>query len=283
MSTPDRLSDEAVDRLLDGAPSDDVAGSPLAEYVAAMRDDSATAAARPSQELAVVLAEGLAPADLAAQGILTATTDDGILTRGILTMRHRGRTALRVLVTKFAALGLLTKAAAAGAAVTVAASGAGVAGVLPPPAQHAFDTTVGREVAESVQDEQDQSDDTTGEAGDAGTDTPADTSSTKPLDTDVSDDATGTSDGEPGVDGGEIADDASDGRSGVREDAPADGPGPAEDATADRRPQEVPPTGDTPPAGPVSDGTDGAAEQGDVEERPNGSPPSPADGSGARD
>lgn len=100
---------------------------------------------------------------------------------------------LQSLLTNLAAAGLATKAAAGGAAVIVAASAAGAADVLPDPAQETFD----RITAEVIIDAEDQgvADDTFGAR--------------------VSQDATGESDGEPGVDGAAIACEASEGRSGT--------------------------------------------------------------------
>ena len=135
------------------------------------------------------------------RGILTASTDAGILTRGILTMRTKGRTIGRVLVTKFAAFGLLSKAAVAGATMTVAASSAGAAGVLPPPAQVAFDDVVGRQVAAADEGVDEDDVDFAGER-EQGVDGGI-----------VAREAT-ADDGVPGVDGREVAEDASDGRAG---------------------------------------------------------------------
>lgn len=105
---------------------------------------------------------------------------------------------LQSLLTKFAAAGLATKAAAGGAAVVVAASAAGAADALPDPAQEAFD----RITAEEVVDAEDE-----GEGVEDGT-----------FGARVSQDATGESDGEPGVDGATIACEASEGRSGTCEE-----------------------------------------------------------------
>lgn len=220
MTAPNRLPDEALHDLLDGSPSEEVVGTPLAAYLLALREDAATTSPQPTEALTEVLTEGLDPADLKAGGSLTESAGSGLLT-----WRLRSRVLARALVAKFAALGILTKAAAAGAAVTVAASGAGAAGVLPEPAQEVFDDAVGREVqeapAESEQDGQpergDQGEsgaDVSTPAGDTPAETPADVETPEPQsDQGVSDDATGSSDGEPGVDGGDVADDASDGRS----------------------------------------------------------------------
>ena len=220
-----RLTDDELDAILDGSSRGSAATSPVAAYLAELRGDAAATPPVPSDALASVLEEGLTAADAAPQGILTfsskpaqegiltastdrgiltrgiltASTDRGILTRGILTIRTRGRTLARVLVTKFAALGLLSKAAVAGATVTVAASGAGVAGVLPPPVQVAFDDTVGRQVAT---EDEGTGDDGALDVQDRATGVDGRT---------VADDAT---DDEPGVDGREVAEEASNGRAG---------------------------------------------------------------------
>lgn len=220
MSVPDRLPDEAIDGLLDGSPSEEAAGTPLAAYLSAIRADAEASVPAPSQRLSTLLAEGLDPAELGAVGAVA----DG---RDASPWWRRSRLAFRALVTKFAALGLMAKAATAGAAVTVAASGAGAAGVLPGPAQDVFDGAVGRPAAEApaeTGDGVDSGGDVDGEAGDAATsaDTPADTESTPPLDADISDDATGDEDGDVGVDGTDTAEDASEGRSTVSDDTPRD-------------------------------------------------------------
>lgn len=269
MSAPDRLPDEALDGILDGPPSEEVAGTPLATYLAAIRDDARATAAEPSQDLQVLLAEGLDPAALAG-GAGPAASGDEDARAGLLGWRLRGRTLGRVLVTKGAALGLLGKTAVAGAAVTVAASSAGAAGVLPGPAQDAFDDAVGREVAQAPADPDDASDGHQDEPASSS----GDTADTPPLETDVPADATGESDDEPGVDGGDVAEDASDGRSRGdeapgREQAPQDVPAdrqqgegavrdtPAEDAPADTHGERDPDDG--PPANGA--GTRGAPER----------------------
>ena len=233
MRNPDRLPDEALDSLLDGSPSEEAVGTPLAAYLEAVRHDAVGTDPQPSDELGVVLAEGLDPAEIEVGVQATAAAS------GITAWRRRGRLAVRALVTKFAALGLLTKAAAAGAAVTVAASGAGAAGVLPPPAQSTFNEVIGREAPPEDTGAESDEDDETGETGGSAPDTPADTSSTAPLDSDLSDDATGASEGDPGVDGSDVARDASDGRSDVSDDPPD-------------RPEDVP---EEPPAEDAPDGT----------------------------
>lgn len=260
MRTPDRLPDGALESLLDGSPSEDAVGTPLATYLDALRHDAVTTEYKPSAELSAVLAEGLDPAELEAGGILTATAG-----AASSSWRRRGRMALRAVTAKFAALGLLSKAAAAGAAVTVAASGAGVTGLLPEPAQSTFNEVIGREAPP-------ESDTAEGDEGaETPPDTPADTSDTKPLDTDVPDDATGKSDGEPGVDGREVADDASDGRSGAAEDAPAEQPAGPEDTPAEERIEDTPARDEQAPA--TQRRTPGDPP-GDVEQRPDEAPPS---------
>ena len=113
---------------------------------------------------------------------------------------------LQSLLTRLAAAGLATKAAAGGTAVVVAASAAGAADALPAPAQETFDGLVAAETVDveeepgsEVERDERNGDATFGER--------------------VSQDATGESDGEPGVDGAEIACEASEGRSGNCEDA----------------------------------------------------------------
>ena len=149
------LTDTQLDQLLDGVA---VAGSPLVEFVEGLRADAAAPAPPPTAALAEVLSAGVVGADVPGASFAAATPPAGILTRGILTFRGQARNVTRVLVTKFAALGLLAKAATAGAAVTVAASGVGAAGGLPPSAQMAFDDLVGREVAQVRDDADDVAD-----------------------------------------------------------------------------------------------------------------------------
>ena len=144
------LTDTQLDQLLDGVA---VAGSPLVEFVEGLRADAAAPAPPPTAALAEVLSAGVVGADVPGASFAAATPP-----AGILTFRGQARNVTRVLVTKFAALGLLAKAATAGAAVTVAASGVGAAGGLPPSAQMAFDDLVGREVAQVRDDADDVAD-----------------------------------------------------------------------------------------------------------------------------
>lgn len=282
MSAPDRLPDEALDSLLDGSPSEEALGTPLAAYLAEVREDALATTPSPSQDLAMVLEEGLEPADLANAG--AAGADDA--RRGILTWRLRGRTLARALVTKLAALGVLGKAAVAGAAVTVAASSAGAAGVLPEPAQGTFDDAIGRDVQEAPADLDEQSGTSeTGSDADTPPETPADTADTPPLETDVPGDATGSEDGdEPGVDGKDVAEDASGGASTAPEDTPGDDAKQEPPADADTQPAENAsgdaPAGDVPAndASATEDAGDGGAAGPGDDERPP-SPPAgvPAD------
>lgn len=223
-----RHSDEALDALLDGPlpAADEV---PLAAFLAAVRADAEATVPQPSEALAIVLSEGRAPGAAAAAPAPA--------------WHRRARLAVRVAVAKFGALGLLVKTAAAGAAVTVAASGAGAAGVLPGPTQDTFDRVVGRTAPVEVEEER-ADDGLTDEAP------AADTSTTPSLDRDVPSDATGDSDGEVGVDGGAVADDASDGRVEQAPPRPApERPASGEDAVRDTpAPAAVPPTPTPPPA-----------------------------------
>lgn len=168
---------------------------------------------------------------------------------------------LQSLLTNLAAAGLATKAAAGGAAVVVAASAAGAADVLPDPAQETFDRITAEEVVgaedEGVEGEtfgarvsQDATGESDGEAGVDGSTIACEASqgrsgtcgeggegleSTGESDDGefgkrVSQDATGESDGEPGVDGEEISDEArasnpgqgEEGADNARDDVPAD-------------------------------------------------------------
>lgn len=133
MSRSDRTPED-LESLLDGDVPPSMEGSNLPAYLLALREDAVGSEPQPSAALAELLEHGVVP-----------VASSSASTRGIRTWRRRARVAGRVLVTKFAALGLLGKAVAAGAAVTVAASSAGVAGVLPPPAQRTFDAVVERE------------------------------------------------------------------------------------------------------------------------------------------
>lgn len=252
MSAPDHLGDEALDGLLAGTPSAEAIGTPLATYLAAIRHDAETTTAQPSEALQAVLVDGLAPAEVGAGGTMTSSAEERPR-RGGLTWGVGSRALARVLVAKFAALGLLGKAAVAGAAVTVAASSAGAAGVLPDPAQHAFDGAVGRRTAD-VPVDPDVAPGDVDEGPDAPPTTRDPAATTPPLDTDVPDDATGSADGEPGVDGGDIAEDASDGRSVAGEQdrdrgaAPHDTPAPQgrDEEPVRGTPGETPPAPDAP-------------------------------------
>lgn len=246
MSAPDRLPDEVLDDLAGGRPSDEADGSPLAAYLAALREDAVRTEATPNEALASVLAEGLVLEDVAVASPRP-------------TWRRRLRLVQGAVAAKLAAASLLTKVATAGAAVTVAASGAGAAGVLPEPAQEVFDDAVGRQVEQPVVPGGDESPAPAAEQDAPAV--PADTTTTPPLDSDVPGDATGSADDGPGVDGGSVADDASDGRAQVPDDAPPterssgtegpsarpEAPGAAGDeavgdAPSDSTPEDVPPS-----------------------------------------
>lgn len=120
---------------------------------------------------------------------------------------------LESLLTKLAAAGLATKAAAGGTAVVLAASAAGAVDALPESAQNTFDdiTTVEVQAEEEGAEEEGAEEEGVDEEG------------TQDEDSEfgqrVSPDATGEAeDDEPGVDGAEIACEASQGRSGTCDD-----------------------------------------------------------------
>ncbi len=279
-----QLSDSVLDALLDGSVPPGAIGTPLAAQLTQLREQAEATTPAANAVLASVLQDGLdlaatAPqgiltfstkaaeagiltastdAGILTRGILTASTDAGILTRGILTIRARGRALSRILVTQFAALGLLSKAAVAGATVGVAAASAGAAGVLPPPAQVAFDDAVGRQV-EQVED------------GTDAENTPAERDTGVDGGT-IADDATGADGSAPGVVGRDVAGEASDGRAGgTAADEASDGRsgGTAADAARDRATEarnhatdaedEAPDAQDRAPDATEDRGGDGAA------------------------
>lgn len=254
MSAPDRLSDEVIDALVDGRPSDEAVGTPLAAYLGALRRDAERTEATPSEALAAVLAEGLE-----VEAAAVATPRPG--------WRRRLRLLQGAVATKLAAASLLTKAAAAGAAVTVAASGAGAAGVLPAPAQDAFDDAVGRQAEQPVEPAQD-GEGTTSPDREAPL-PPADTTTTPPLESDVPGDATGGADDERGVEGGSVADDASDGRAQVPDEVPTPG-------EASRRSEQAPSRSDE-PGSAGDEAVDGAPSDSTPLDVPPSDSPSTAD------
>lgn len=241
MSDTERLPEDVFDALVEGRTPSAAAGSPVARFLRSLRDD-ATPSAAPTPELSAVLSEGIDPKELEAGGILTAETDQGILTRGILTAETdhgiltrgiltfsgnraaspkgiltRSRLATRAAFTNVAAFGILTKAAAAGAAVTVATAGAGTANVLPSGAQMAFDDIVGREPVVEVEEEVEDP------IGETGIVVETDDNEANDFGERVSGDATGETDGEKGVDGREIACERADEDSQACEDEDEDG------------------------------------------------------------
>ena len=106
------------------------------------------------------------------------------------------------LLTKLAGASLAAKAAAGGAAVVVATTGAGAAEVLPGPLQDGFDEVVSADAPEEEPDPE--------------TDVDVVEEAEDDFGARVSEDARGDAEGdEPGVDGAEIACEASAGRSGT--------------------------------------------------------------------
>lgn len=206
------LDDEAIERLLAGTPPEEL--SDLAEVVDAMRLQ-ATHRAQPSPQLAAVLSDGLT-SDQREPSAPAAHDAVGAVSRGTRrpTWTRRTRMILETALAKLAALGLTAKAGVASAAVIAATTGAGAAGVLPGAVQDAVAGAVGAvtpfELPSSAQDDAEAADDA--EFGER-----------------VSDDAAGDTDGEPGVDGREIADEASDGRSSDLPDEAEEGRQVAED------------------------------------------------------
>ena len=231
-------SDEAIEALLDGTPSQELAGTPLADIVERIRMDAATTEPTPSTELASLMAHGLAPTekgDLPATAGSNATAPEGAWlpkwTRSAAMFR-------KLIIAKLAALGVVVKAGAAGAAVAVTAAGVGVTGQLPPPAQDAFDRIVQQDDAE--EDEGDElevlDEDDSLEVDDSVEADDTDYAGGPPegsFGERVSQDATGESDGEPGVDGQEISAEARERAEQRREERRGEGAADADDLSDD--------------------------------------------------
>jgi|GEM_PF-5539846 len=203
-------ADEAIDALLDGTPSQELAGTPLADLVDRIRLDAATTEPRASDELAALMAHGLAPTekgDLPATAGSNATAPSSAAwlpkwTRSAVMFR-------KLIIAKLAALGIVLKAGAAGAAVVTVAAGVGAAGQLPAPAQAAFDRIA--EQGDEQGDEQEEPGEEVELLEDAEDSLDEDSDGNGPPEdrfgAEVSDDARGE-DGTPGVDGQEISEKA---------------------------------------------------------------------------
>lgn len=198
------LDDEAIEQLLAGTPPEELAD--LADVIEAMRMQATRTPPRPSPELAAVLSEGLTTD----KGTLPTTAARNAATPAMQGPRlpkwtRRTRMILETALAKLAALGLTAKVGVAGAAVAAATTGAGAAGVLPDSLQDAMADAVAAVTPFQLPSSAD-------DAG-ADEDVVGDTDENAEFGERVADDATGQTDDEPGVDGSEIADEASNGRS----------------------------------------------------------------------
>ncbi len=197
-----RCDERTADAVLTGRggrfEGDDLAD--LAAFVAAVRSEATMTRARPSAVLAEVLAHGISD-DKVDRPAMAASNADGPETRVSAPPNRRTRTLLEPVAASFAALSLAAKAGIAGAAVVATTTGAGAAGVLPDTLQSSFDDVVRGTEEPEVDTE------------DAGVD-----------DADIAEDATDPHD--PGVEGREVADEASD-------DPSTDGLGQVDEASDD--------------------------------------------------
>lgn len=228
------LSDAAIARLLAGGRPDDAHLDDLADFVAALHRAVADTPQRPSHALAEVFADGLDPAG-SSYALITAHPSRSA----------QARSLMRTAVTRFAAFGLFAKLSLGAAVAAAATTGAGAAGVLPAPVQDAVAGVVGTvmpfELPSSASDTAREAVERRGgpEDGADGEGVPAPEAD---FGQEVADDATGQSDGEPGVEGREVADEASNGRSSDLPDQADDGRTTAETKreTAGHPPDDTP-------------------------------------------
>jgi hypothetical protein len=229
MTRRPRLADRSADALFSGRiPVGSEDHGDVAAFSEALRAAvSATPMPVPNAALTAVLAAGLStdngdlPETVGSNAPAPATQGSGL-------PKRRGKTKmLELLIAKLAGISLLAKTSVAGAAVLAGATGAGLTGNLPDQVQEPFDrafaeapaepteddtTVVSQETADGdleLVDDELEGDELEGDEleGDE-LDGPDDGFGAR-----VADDATGESDGEHGVDGSQIADEASEGRS----------------------------------------------------------------------
>jgi hypothetical protein len=246
MPTTPFLDDRAIEAIIAG---DDVAAElqPLATFASGVRAEGDRHAPRPSPALAQLIATGGGPASSDVDADAHAGTSDPLSSRRKLALA------------KVAGLGLVAKLTLGAGAAAASVVGGGAAGVLPGKANHVVRNAIEAVTPMAFPDD----------------DAPA-TSLREPAGTGgdhgdrVSSDATGESDGVPGVDGGATADDAPgasvrpseppgrDGAPGPSGDAgtpsvsvPDNAPERAPDGTANPRPPAAGPTAppdSTPPS-----------------------------------
>lgn len=189
------LNEQAMEDILAGrAPSAELAD--LAELVQAVRSSAvSTRAPRPSAELQSVLAEGLTTD----KGDLPETAGSNVAEPAGQVFRlpkwRRPKTMLELIASKVAAFSLAAKVGLGTAVAAASVTGAGAAGVLPGPAQDAVAGVVSQVTPFEF---------------------PSDAAEEAEFGGDVAEDAADPD--SPGVDGQEVADEASDGRSGGPED-----------------------------------------------------------------
>lgn len=232
------LNEQAMEDILAGrAPSAELAD--LAELVQAVRSSAvSTRAPRPSAELQAVLVEGLTTD----KGDLPETAGSKVAEPAGQVFRlpkwRRPKTMLELIASKVAAFSLAAKLGVGTAVAAASVTGAGAAGVLPGPAQDAVASVVSQVTPFEFPS------DAADEAGFGG---------------DVAEDATDPD--SPGVDGQEVADEASDGRSGGPDDLSTTPPDEADEGLN---------TADETEAGDQLD-SDDPANSGS-EQRPDGDP-----------
>lgn len=136
LSRRQRDLDAAIEAALaDGRDPDNERGVMVMSLVQTVRASLDQPPPEPSVEFAVLLEEGFAGSEI------SSTANDVPLppVRVAASSRPPGRRMLGAAFAKVAALGLFAKLTLGGVAVAMAATGAGAAGMLPGPAQDAFD------------------------------------------------------------------------------------------------------------------------------------------------
>jgi hypothetical protein len=239
MPTTPFLDDRAIEAIIDG---DDVAADlrPLAVFASAVRAEGERRAPRPSPPLARLIAAGGGSVSPDPDAVAGATAP--------LASRRR------LTLAKVAGLGLVAKFTLGAGAAAAGVVGAGAAGVLPDGANHVVRHAI--EVVTPVVFPPDDESKPSPE-GPAGTGSDHGGS--------VSTDATGESDGVPGVDGGEVSDDAP-GASVRPGDPPGQDDAPGASGDPDTPPVSLPenapdrPVDPQPPAGPAAPSDDTPAE-----------------------
>jgi hypothetical protein len=211
------LDDDTIDAIVSGRDPGRADVAMLVAFVEDARSLTRRAVPAPSAPLAAILADGL------------STEKSGVPARAVSNVPGPANQVAGVpkwRKTRLAVAQLLSglsvgaKAALGVGVAAAAVTGAGAAGALPGPAQHVVAAAVNRVTPFEFPDDADNADNANTHADNANThadnaDTQADFGQT------VSSDATGTSDGQPGVDGLSIATTAAENGLSVARETPA--------------------------------------------------------------